>query len=411
MTIQPEEDLMQISADMFTNIDTSTLIGVAVLFGAMLIALILHWFLFFIARRAARRNEGTLASRLIEKTRTLTRFVFLIAAVELTLPLISMPAVLDALVNRLVSLTLIGLFGWLVLNFVRVLTDARMARYDIDAEDNLEARKVATRMKVLRQGMALIIVLVTVAAMLMTFPSVRAIGMSLFASAGVAGIVIGFAARPVLSNLLAGLQIALTQPIRIGDAVIMEGEWGWIEEITSTYVVVKIWDWRRLVVPLTQIIEKPFQNWTRETASIIGSVTWHLDYTAPVAEMRVKLKEFLDESTLWDRDVQVLQVIDTSEETMELRALMSAKNSPVAWDLRCEIREKMISWLQTDHPNALPRRRAQVQIDRNEIAVPPAQTTVQEDDSTNMSEQIGHPDDEAHSGGDENSSVRAKELS
>ena len=213
---------------------------------------------------------------------------------------------------------------------------------------------------------------------------------SLFASAGVAGIVIGFAARPVLSNLLAGIQIALTQPIRIGDAVIMENEWGWIEEITSTYVVVKIWDWRRLVVPLTQIIEKPFQNWTRESASIIGSVVWHVDYTAPVSEMRTKMKEFLDESELWDGDVQVLQVIDTTQDTMTLRGLMSAKNSPVAWDLRCEIREKMISWIQQNHPGALPRRRGQIQMDASEIEIVTADP--QTGDDLGLSEKIGHPD-------------------
>lgn len=265
--------------------------------------------------------------------------------------------------SQIITLCIVGIVGWVAFMVVTVLTDFSMSRHRIDMEDNLEARKMRTRLRVLRQALVMIIVLVTAAAMLMTFPGARSIGVSMFASAGVAGIVVGFAARPVLSNLLAGIQIALTQPIRIEDAVVIEGEWGWIEEITSTYVVVKIWDWRRLIVPLSQFIEKPFQNWTRESASIIGVVTWHTDYTVPIAQMREKLKEFLGQSELWDGDVQVLQIIDSNRETMELRALMSAKNSPTAWDLRCEIREKMILWLQKEHPRALPRNRVQVQMD------------------------------------------------
>lgn len=402
MTVQQDVSLIESTEAAFNAFTMDSLIGIALFVASILLALMLHAVTFFFLKKATDSEDKGVSGRVVKRTRTLARLVFVIAAIEITLPVISLPGNLVTAINQIITLVLIGLTGWLVLQAVQTLTDARMSRYDITAEDNLEARKVATRMKVLRQGMTMIILLVTVGAMLMTFPSVRAIGVSLFASAGVAGIVIGFAARPVLSNLLAGLQIALTQPIRIGDAVIMENEWGWIEEITSTYVVVKIWDWRRLVVPLTQVIEKPFQNWTRETASIIGSVTWHLDYTAPIAEMRVKLKEFLDESTLWDKDVQVLQLIDTSEETIELRALMSAKNSPVAWDLRCEIREKMVSWLQENHPYALPRRRGQLQTDQNEqapLAVTPAPITpapASEGDPPGMSEQIGHPDDETH---------------
>lgn len=402
MTAQPDVSLIDSAEAAFGALNMDMLLGIGLFICAILSALILHAIIYFFLQKATSGEANSLFGRVVRRTRTLARLVLVIAAIELTLPLISLPGEWVEIINRIVTLVLIGLTGWLVVQTVQALTDARMSRYDITAEDNLEARKVATRMKVLRQGMTMIILLVTVGAMLMTFPSVRAIGVSLFASAGVAGIVIGFAARPVLSNLLAGIQIALTQPIRIGDAVIMENEWGWIEEITSTYVVVKIWDWRRLVVPLTQIIEKPFQNWTRETASIIGSVTWHLDYTAPVAEMRVKLKEFLDESTLWDKDVQVLQLIDTSEETIEIRALMSAKNSPVAFDLRCEIREKMVTWLQENHPGSLPRRRGQLQIDpTGDQLRPAASAAVQsapapEDEATGLSEQIGHPDDESH---------------
>ncbi|MBD0427020.1 mechanosensitive ion channel [Aquisalinus flavus] len=381
---------------MVDSVEMSNLIGAGILISAVIIAVFVKSVIYGTAMKAARRGKQQMLMRILHRARSVATIAVAILAVELTLPLITMPEAVGVFVDRIVNLFLIGVCGWLVILVLRALTDARMSRYDLDAEDNLEARRITTRMRVLRQMMTMVILLVTVATMLMTFPSVRAIGVSLFASAGVAGIVIGFAARPVLSNLLAGIQIALTQPIRIGDAVIMEGEWGWIEEITSTYVVVKIWDWRRLVVPLTQIIEKPFQNWTRETASIIGSVVWHLDYTAPVGRMREKLKEFLDESALWDGDVQVLQVIETSEETMELRALMSAKNSPTAWDLRCEIREKMISWLQAECPGALPRRRGQLQIDQNEIAVSDAERPASDDGrDRNISDQIQHPEDDA----------------
>ena len=384
-----EEALAPIT-ELVQSFDTQNLIGIGGLILAVILAITLHSVIYRVALSNSGKNRSQLIFRILRKTRMVSRLALIVLAVELTLPFIKMPADWNDLVGQVITLILIGLCGWLVNQLVQAATDARMSRYDLDAEDNLEARRVATRMKVLRQMSTMLILLVTVGAMLMTFPSVRSIGVSLFASAGVAGIVIGFAAQPVLSNLLAGIQIALTQPIRIGDAVIMEGEWGWIEEITSTYVVVKIWDWRRLVIPLTQVIQKPFQNWTRETASIIGGVVWYLDYTAPVSEMRVKLKEFLDESELWDGDVQVLQVIDTTEETMQLRALMSAKNSPTAWDLRCEIREKMIRWLQENHAGALPRRRGQLQMDQTEIELSPTSDDPQPDG--NMSDKIGHPE-------------------
>ena len=390
-TTTPE--VAKLMESLLETVQADRLLALGLISGAVVFALLLHWIVFRLAINAVTKSRSSLMLRVLRRIRAVARIVAVIFAIELTLPAVRLPEGWDILIDRIVTLMLIGTCGWLANQLVRSITDYRMSKYDLKAEDNLEARKVATRMKVLRQGMSMIILLVTVATMLMTFPSVRAIGVSLFASAGVAGIVIGFAARPVLSNLLAGIQIALTQPIRIDDAVIMEGEWGWIEEITATYVVVKIWDWRRLVVPLTQIIEKPFQNWTRENASIIVSVVWYLDYTAPVAAMREKLKEFLDESTLWDRDVQVLQVIDTTQETMQLRALMSAKNSPTAWDLRCEIREKMISWLQENHPGALPRRRGQIQMDQSDVEVVHLAAPASTDGSEALSSQIQHPEE------------------
>ena len=185
----------------------------------------------------------------------------------------------------------------------------------------------------------------------------RQYGYSLFASAGVAGIVVGLAARPLLSNLFAGVQLAMTQPIRIQDVVIVEGEWGIIEEITATYVVVRIWDLRRLIVPLTYFIEKPFQNWTRETSSLIGAVYFYLDYRAPIGAIRDKLNELVEKSKDWNGQTVSLQVTDAKESTIEVRATMSANSAGQAWNLRCEVREQMIDFLQREHPEALPRQR------------------------------------------------------
>ncbi len=191
----------------------------------------------------------------------------------------------------------------------------------------------------------------------MTFDAVRQYGVTLFASAGVAGIVAGLAARPLLSNFLAGVQIAMAQPIRIDDSVIVENEWGNIEEITFSYVVVRLWDWRRMIVPLSYFIEKPFQNWTRTGGELIGTVFLYVDHTAPVDAIRKKLTEIASQSKLWNGQVVNLQVSDCKETTIELRALISANNASAAWDLRCEVREKLIEFLQREHPYALPRRR------------------------------------------------------
>ncbi len=334
----------------------SIVILVAALFGALMV----HFVAFKILHRFVQRSSTSRWNKVLVKSRRVSRWMLILFALELTIPLQQIPPGLALFCSHLVRLLFIAILGWLALLVLNGLMEYSMGRHRIDVEDNLEARKIRTRLRVLRQALALLIVMITIASMLMTFPGARSIGVSLFASAGVAGIVVGFAARPVLSNLLAGLQIALTQPIRIDDAVVIEGEWGWIEEITPTYVVVKIWDWRRLVVPLSYVIEKPFQNWTRETAAIIGSVFWHTDYSVPVEAMREKLKKLLQESKFWDGDVQVLQVVDCLPHTMQLRALMSAKNSPTAWDLRCEIREKMIAWLQQEYPGCLPKTRAEV---------------------------------------------------
>jgi small-conductance mechanosensitive channel len=206
-----------------------------------------------------------------------------------------------------------------------------------------------------------LIVLLALSMILLTFPNVRQIGTSLLASAGVAGLALGFAAKPVLGNLIAGLQIALTQPIRLDDVVIIENEWGRIEEITGTYVVVKIWDERRLVVPLNWFMENPFQNWTRTSSKLIGTVFLWVDYSLPLEPLREELKRICAGAPEWDGWVCLLQVTDANEKAMQLRALVSSADSPLSWDLRCRVREGLIAFVQANYPQSLPRLRAELE--------------------------------------------------
>jgi small-conductance mechanosensitive channel len=247
--------------------------------------------------------------------------------------------------------------GWTVAMISDWRLRAAIARADISVPDNLAARSLRTRVSMLRRVSGIVIGVLTLSVALMSIPVAREIGLSLFASAGVAGIVIGIAAQPVLANLIAGLQIALTQPIRLEDAVVVEGEWGWVEDIGLFHVIIRLWDERRLVTPLTYFNQNAFQNWTRQSASIIGSVFWTVDYRAPLNEMRARLEELCHGHRLWDGRVCVLQVTAATGDRIEVRALASARNSPEAWDLRCDIREQMILWLQASAPEALPVQR------------------------------------------------------
>jgi hypothetical protein len=289
----------------------------------------------------------------------------------------------------------IAAVGWAATSLADLAIKRRMSRLDIDAADNFLARKSATRLDVMRRVIVVLGAIATLACALVVVPWARQLGVSLLASAGIVGIAVGLAARPVLANLIAGIQIAFTQPIRIEDAVVVENEWGWIEEIDLFYVVIRIWDRRRLIVPLTHFIEKPFQNWTRKTGTIIGSVYWWLDYRAPVAKMRDKLQEILDSTDLWDGEVCNLQVSETDTMTIQVRALATASTSPRAWDLRCYIREQMINWLQAEHPEAFPRIRARAEVAADEpmsFAPPPKPSDIElGDQSLDGSENI--PDD------------------
>lgn len=263
--------------------------------------------------------------------------------------------------RRAVTLLIIATVTWLGLRVVNAAQHVILKRHPIDITDNLTARRIQTQTKVLVQTLCFFVILFGIAAMLMTFPGARQIGASLLASAGLAGIAIGFAAKPVLGNLIAGLQLAITQPISLDDVVIVENEWGRIEEITGTYVVVRTWDDRRLIVPLQWFIENPFQNWTRQTSALTGTVFLWVDYSMPVEPLRAELDRLCKSvPELWDGRVSGLQVTETTEQTVQLRILVSASDSSKCWDLRCFVREKLINFITINYPDHLPHVRANI---------------------------------------------------
>jgi small-conductance mechanosensitive channel len=261
------------------------------------------------------------------------------------------------LVRQLMTVAVVIAITWLLIKAVQAAGEAVMLGRPVEMGDNLAARRLQTQTRVLTRSISSVIGLVGVAMALMTFPNVRHIGASLLASAGLAGIVAGLAARPLLGNLIAGLQIGLTQPIRLDDVVIVDDEWGTIEEIASTYVVVKIWDQRRLIVPLEWWTQNPFQNWTRSTSALIGTVMLWVDFSMPVELLRGELQRICEASPLWDKQVCGLQVTDATERAMQVRCLVSSADAGKNFDLRCEVREKLLAYLQNSHPESLPRIR------------------------------------------------------
>jgi Small-conductance mechanosensitive channel len=336
-------------------------VAVLIILFAALVAASLHKWVRKLVRRLLAERYPFLFS-IFTQMRGLTRLALLILAMIIAIPVAPMAPEAASWLARLLLIGVIGLIGWTAITSLQIAADIYLRRFRIDTQDNLLARKHLTQVQVLLRAGDVLIIILTFASALLTFEPVRQYGYSLFASAGVAGIVAGLAARPVLSNLFAGVQLAMTQPIRIGDAVIVENESGTIEEITATYVVVRIWDLRRLIVPLSYFIEKPFQNWTRDSSALIGTVFFYLDYRAPVGVIREKLKDIVQNSKDWNSQVVSLQVTDTKEATIELRALMSANSAGQAFNLRCEVREQMIDFLQREHPEALPRQRTEVGI-------------------------------------------------
>ena len=335
------------------------LLSLAGLTAVVAVALVCHYLLFMILARTTRKTAIRIDESIVKHLKSPARWIMILIGIRLLMPLFDIPAGFQEFLKHTFGLALIALVSWLLIKSTYILDDYVLIRFDIDQKDNLRARKVHTQLNVIKRIVITAVVIIATGTMLMTFDKVRQLGTTLLASAGIVGIVVGLAAQKTIGTFIAGLQIALTQPIRIDDVVIVEGEWGRIEEITLTYVVVKIWDLRRLVVPITYFIEKPFQNWTRVTADLLGSVFLYVDYTVPVEAVRNELEKILKQSKHWDGKVCVLQVTNTTDKTIELRALMSAVDASTAWTLRCEVREKLVSFIQDKYPTALPKMRAE----------------------------------------------------
>lgn len=323
--------------------------------GTALVALLLHNIVAGIARRLTRKS--LLMSELLQQVRDPMALVAPLIGLEIVWGVAPDDLYMIAWVRHINSLLLILALTWTGVRIVHAVGESVLRNNVAGRRDVYSVRRVQTQARVFTRILIFLVMLLGVSAALMTFPSVRQIGTSMLASAGVAGIVIGFAARPVLSNLLAGIQIALTQPIRIEDVVIVENEWGWIEEITSTYVTVRVWDQRRLIVPLNYFIEKPFQNWTRNSSELIGTVFWWVDYRMPLEPLREELKRLCENAPEWDGRLQMIQVVEATERAVQLRALVTAPDAPMSWDLRCRIREGMIDFIQREYPQYLPRIR------------------------------------------------------
>lgn len=363
---------------------TDILVTLGAAAAGIVVAFLLGTILSAVVRRLGRRSE--LMRDLSRRLRRPDRAVLMVLAVWIAVRLTT-----DAsttwlpVVEHLLLITLIGVGAWWVGAFAFVLEDSALQRYRIDTVDNRHARRVRTQITVLRRLTVAVIVVCAIAGVLLTFPEARAAGASLLASAGLISIVAGLAAQTSLANVFAGMQIAFTDAIRVDDVVVLEAEWGRIEEITMTYVVVHLWDDRRLILPSTYFTTTPFQNWTRRAADLLGTVELDLDFEVPVGAMRAELKRLLALTDLWDERVGILQVTDAVGGLVRVRALVSAHDAPTLFDLRCFVREGLVDWLQRAAPQGLPRTRWEG-----------AATTVPDD--AGRPALVAHPDD-ARAGG------------
>lgn len=333
------------------------LTSLALVAAAVCVALALHWIAIHLLCRFVTRTKSPLDDPFIIRARRPSRWLLVALGLAFVRPSLVLGARGHAIWEQAAAVIVPGLVGWLVIALIRALEDVVTVRADISMEDNLRARRQRTRTAILGRIAIMVAAFVTLCLMLFSIPSVRAVGVTLMASAGLAALAVGAAAQPLLKNIIAGVQLAFTEPIRIDDVVIIEGEWGRIEEIHLTYVVVAIWDERRLVVPISKFLEESFQNWTRSTSRLLGSIFWHLDPAADVDRLRQRYEALVRASKLWDGRGFALQVTDMTSDAIEVRGLATARNAEQAFDLRCELREKLLAWLREEMPEALPRRR------------------------------------------------------
>ncbi|TYP71667.1 mechanosensitive ion channel family protein [Aquimarina intermedia] len=323
----------------------------------ILVLLVTFFLLQFLLQKIGKNSNSILPVRFAKRIK-IPLFLFLLATgVRLGLVSQYIPEHYFEYIKSISTVLYIISITWGLIVTIKIIKHRVIRHYDLSVSDNLQARKIYTQFNILERIVIFIIILFAIGVALMSFDSIRSVGVSMLTSAGVAGIIIGFSAQKALGTLLAGIQIAFTQPIRMDDVVIVEGEWGTIEEITLTYVVIKIWDKRRLVVPTTYFIEKPFQNWTRSSSDLLGTVYIYTDYQIQIEALRTELKNILDNTPLWDNNVQNIQVTNATKDAIEIRALMSARNSSDAWDLRVLVREKLLMFIQKHHTESIPHTR------------------------------------------------------
>ncbi|WP_051978190.1 mechanosensitive ion channel family protein [Edaphobacter aggregans] len=335
--------------------------AVFVFCGIIVLASVVHYILFRVLKKREQERSGLRTGWGINRFLSHpARAIFFLTCGTIALPLIpDIPEHLYAIIRQGLVMAIVVSLGWFAIGCVYVVQEYMLRKYDLKVENNIRARRVHTQFQLFRRILISFIVVITIGALLWTFndPRIWHYGSGLLASAGIASLILATAAKSTASNFLAGLQIAFTEPIRIDDVVVIQGEWGRVEEINSAYVVVRIWDLRRLIVPLSFFIENSFQNWTRQAADILGTSFLYVDYTVPVEDLRQQLRRICESSPLWDGKVCGLQVTNLSERTMELRCLMSSRNSSENFDLRCLVREQMIDYIRQNYPNAFPTTR------------------------------------------------------
>ena len=339
----------------FKDIPRESLIYLGIAFAVFIVV---YWITLFVLRKLGKDPRYLVPEGVMKRVALpiFLIFISIVMRMQSLRLLLGLPDE-EFLFKKASTLLFIFALTWLIIGILKVTKQLIIHNYDVNAANNLKARKVYTQFNILERIIIFIVVILAIGAALMSFQEIRELGLSIFASAGVAGIIIGFSAQKLIGTVLAGIQIAIAQPIKLDDVVIVEGEWGRIEEITLTYVVVKIWDKRRLIVPTPYFIEKPFQNWTKTSSDILGTVFLYTDYKVPFEELRTELTRILENTDLWDKEVNVLQVTDSKANYVEIRALMSAKDSPTAWDLRVHVREKLISFLQENYPESIVHNR------------------------------------------------------
>ncbi|MER5884474.1 mechanosensitive ion channel domain-containing protein [Streptomyces sp. NPDC001941] len=360
--------------------------------GSVALTLAFVWAVDWLLRRAAARHRETPLWHLLRRCRLPLLLVLLTALLRGSYRQTEWKVIEDheTGIGRTLSLTMIGAGAWLVIRIAAAIVESSYAKYASGTRDTARVRRVRTQVTLIMRIVTAVVAVVAAAAMLLTFPDFRSIGTSMLASAGIIGIVAGVAAQSTLGNLFAGFQIAFGDMVRIGDTVVVDGEWGVVEEVTLTYLAVRTWDERRITMPVSYFTSKPFENWSRGGAQMTGTVFFHLDHTAPVAEMRDKLKEILADCSAWDGRDWSLAVTDTTPTTIQVRAVVTAKDADDIWTARCAVREQMLSWLSERHPYALPR------IATAPAAVAPARSRARRDDRPPRPEELHSNNSDAY---------------